>query len=102
MLINKLISTIHVLFYDKETDIKLYQVKTRKILSISNTIASSSNILYTAVTKDLTKLDVGGLCVTLYRVFTDTRFIEEMKYEYLNSQVSKIYKEKYETIINRN
>lgn len=102
MLINKLISTIHVLFYDKETDLKLHQVKTRKILSISNTIASSSNILYTAVTKDLTKLDLGGLCVTLYRLFTDTRFIDEIKYEYLNSQVSKIYKEKYETIIERN
>lgn len=102
ILINKIISTIHVLFYDKETDIRLHQVKTRKILSISNTIASSSNILYTAVTKDLTKLDLGGLCVTLYRLFTDTRFIDEIKYEYLNSEVSKIYKGKYEDVMSRN
>lgn len=98
VLINKLISCIHTLFYDEGIDIRLYQIKTRKILMLSNAIASSSNLIYSAITGDLKKLDVGGLCVTLYRLFADPRFINSVKYEYLNSEVSKIYQAKFDRL----
>jgi len=50
-IINTIIAIIHSFYFDKEkySNKKLYEVKTRKILSYSNLIASSSNILYTSI-----------------------------------------------------
>lgn len=94
VLINFLISTIHKLFYDdKKDDEELYCVRTRKILLYSNIIASSSNVIYSAITKDISKLDIGGLIVTLYRLISDTKFIAQIKYEYITNQLNKKYDE---------
>jgi len=46
----------------------LYEVRTRKILTYSNVLATGSNVIYVALFKDLTRLDVGGMLVTLYRL----------------------------------
>ena len=83
--INFLISVIHQLFYTGQTDMdqKIYEVKTRKILKYSNVAASSSNLAVVAVTKDLSKLDIGGLAVTLYRLITDTMFINSLREEFV-------------------
>ena len=82
---NQLISCIHYLFYDGKTDSdrKLYEVRTRKILSYSNLIASGTNIAVTAITNDFSKLDIGGLAVTIYRLITDAKFIREVKEEFI-------------------
>ena len=50
MLINFIIAMIHRLLYneEKDGDIKLYEVRTRKILLYSNLIATVSNVLYVA------------------------------------------------------
>ena len=84
-LINQLIACIHSPFYNgnSEKDRKLYEVRTRKILSYSNLIASGSNIAVTAITKDFSKLDIGGLAVTIYRLITDAKFIREVKEEFI-------------------
>ena len=99
-LINSIISTIHGLFYDEKVDIKrdLYEVRTRKILSYSNALATSSNIIYTAITKDFTKLDVGGAVVTLYRLITDYSFISKVKYEFINEILDNELKEEIKKI----
>ena len=85
VLINLIIRVLHTLTYNDDTGIErgVYEVKTRKILLYSNTIASSSNILYTAMQKDLSKLDIGGIAVTLYRLVSDTQFIQAIKEEFL-------------------
>lgn len=90
--INWIIAAVHGLFYnpDKYASRDMYEVKTRKILSYSNVIASGSNVLYVAFTKDLTKLDVGGLIVTLYRIITDYRFIQEVKKEFISTQYKNL------------
>ncbi|MDO4792798.1 MAG: hypothetical protein Q3993_01350, partial [Filifactor alocis] len=59
------------------------EVRTRKILSYSNLIATSSNIAVVAVTKDMTKLDAGGMAVTIYRLITDAKFIRQVKEEFI-------------------
>lgn len=84
-LINQLIVCIHRLFYDKNKDgtKSMYEVRTRKILSYSNAIASGSNAIYVAITGNLTKLDIGGLIVTLYRIVTDYSFINKIKKDFL-------------------
>lgn len=92
ILINMIIGLIHGLFYDKEKDgdRKLYEVRTRKILSISNALASAGNIAYALGTEDWRKLDVGGVLVTLYRLFTDVRFITKVKKDFIDSEMDKV------------
>ena len=62
---------------------KLYEVRTRKILSYSNLVASSSNIAVVAITGDMTNFDLGGLAVTIYRLITDRKFIRQVKEEFI-------------------
>lgn len=64
-------------------DRKLYEVRTRKILSYSNLIATSSNLAVVAITRDMQKLDIGGMAVTLYRLITDVKFIRKIKEEFI-------------------
>ena len=92
ILINMIIGLIHGLFYDKEKDgdRKLYEVRTRKILSISNALASAGNIAYAVGTEDWRKLDVGGVLVTLHRLFTDVRFITKVKKDFIDSEMDKV------------
>lgn len=90
-LINQLIATIHRLFYSPERDgsESMYEVRTRKILSYSNILATGSNVIVTTFTKDLTKLDVGGAMVTLYRIISDYKMIHEIKRDFLKNEFYK-------------
>lgn len=113
--INSIISMIHTLFYDESVDISenLYEVRTRKILSYSNVIASASNVIVVAVTeavallgenpelakKGLSYLDIGGILVTCYRLISDHKFIKEVKAEFLEHEwYNVIYGEEYKSI----
>lgn len=99
VLINTIISAVHgckLLFEDDGQDFsrEMYQARTRKIVMYSNVIATSSNVITTAL-GDTTSLDIGGLLVTLYRVFSDIRFISKLEYEFINTKLSKLYEEEY-------
>ena len=99
-LINEIIKAVHLLLYDKDRDgdIKLYQVRTRKILLTANCVASSSNVLYCAlfgaVTKDpisaAKKLDIGGFIETIHRLVSDTKFINDVKLEFVIGNFYKL------------
>lgn len=94
ILINTLTAMIHGLFYDAgvDGDRSWYEVRTRKILSYSNFIASASNLIYVGGSvgvgnKDaLRSLDVGGLIVTVYRIATDVSFMRKLKKEFLEQE----------------
>ena len=88
ILINNLIFCIHQLFYNEEKDGSrdYYEVRTRKILSYSNTISTGSNILVTALSHNGKLLDVGGMAVTLYRLISDYKFIHKIKEEFLEKE----------------
>lgn len=83
--INQLIAFMHQLFCTGTTEMEhnLYKVRTRKILDYSNLIATSSNVALVAITKDMQKLDVGGMAITIYRLITDVKFIREVKEEFI-------------------
>ena len=83
--INSIIAMIHQLFYDgtSRNDRKLYEIRTRKVLSYSNLVASSSNIALLAATQKIDLLDLGGLGVTIYRLITDKKFIRNVKEEFI-------------------
>ncbi len=96
-LINKLIFFVHQFFYDenKHGSRELFEVKTRKILSYSNLIATGSNIIVSVVARDGKLLDVGGLIVTILRLVSDYKFINKIKQEFLE-------KEFYKTVVGDN
>lgn len=94
MLINTLVSMIHGMFYDESVDYnrRVYEVRTRKILSYSNFIANASNLIYVGVSvsagskEALRNLDIGGLIVTVYRIATDVAFIRKLKKEFIEQE----------------
>lgn len=104
--INLLISMIHRITYnaEKDGDISLFEVRTRKIIDYSNIIASASNVLAVAIgeiigvatnnealqKKALHKLDIGGIAVTLYRLISDHAFISDIKQEFILNSFDKM------------
>ncbi|MGC7871825.1 hypothetical protein ACPUYX_09895 [Desulfosporosinus sp. SYSU MS00001] len=98
ILINTIIAAIHGLYYDnkfyKNRDV--YEVKTRKILSYSNLIATTSNVIYVAMNSAmgnelaLRNLDVGGMLVTIYRLINDYQFVRRVKEEFVFGGFNKL------------
>lgn len=96
--INLLISMIHYLFRDKKEDLDydFYKIRTKKIVSYSNIIASTSNIVYVALStymgdKESAKLlDVGGFMVTLYQIASSKKLQTKIYKEFLSNEWYKL------------
>ncbi len=104
LLINWLIAALHgcsLIFKDDGSDYctEIYQVRTKKIILISETIATSSSIVQASIMKNPKCLDLGGAAVLVYRLFSDTRFIARLKEEYVQSELDKIYDERAKGLI---
>lgn len=89
VLIDLIIGLVHGLFRKEGTPQKIYEVRTRKILLISNTIASASTIIHTGITANPRNLDIGGLLSTVSHLFLDTRFILKIQEEFIENEISK-------------
>lgn len=107
VLVNTLVYMIHSLLYDRTTDenYRLYEVRTRKILSYSNIIASASNLLFIGMNSlngiegAYKALDIGGLVVTTYRIVTDVEFIRRVKQKFIENEFfSRIRGSEYDFI----
>jgi hypothetical protein len=87
-----------MLLYNPNTDgnQQLYSIRTRKIIMISNTIATASDVIQTAMRAyggDKTALknfDFGGFIVTIYRLITDTAFIQEVRDKFVFGEWDRI------------
>ena len=84
IIINYLISMLHRLCMPDDIDEKMYAAKTRKVLMFSNLAATSSNLVYTAVSQNYKKLDIGGSVVAIYRLLSDSKFITDLRMEFRN------------------
>lgn len=91
LLIDMIISLVHSLFYnaDRDGEKSLYEVRTKKILLISNAIASTSSVIATCITQNPKNLDIGGLIVTVMHLFSDIRFMAKVKKEYIEGEIDK-------------
>ena len=89
LLMDMLIGLVHGLYYNprKDGSRDLYEVRTRKILLIANTIGTSSNLIFAYCTKNVKAVDIGGLLVTLSHLFTDTRFLLNIKKEFVENKI---------------
>lgn len=101
--INWLIATLHSLPFvfgnSSGVSPELYQARTKKIILLSNTIGTSSSIVQAALTKNPKCLDLGGAAVLAYRLFTDSKFIVDLKSEFLNDGLDEIYRKRAEGIL---
>ena len=100
MLIDMIIGLVHRLFYKKseEKSSALYEVRTRKILLVSGILASSSSIIYSSITANPKNLDIGGLLVTVSKLFRDVRFILRIKQEFIERELYKQMQGELDTI----
>ena len=89
LLIDMLIGLVHGLYYNPEKDGSrdLYEVRTRKILLIANAIGTSSNLVFSYCTHNVKSVDIGGLLVTLSHIFLDTRFLLNVKKEFVENKI---------------
>lgn len=89
-----IISLVHGLFRKEDEKKDIYEVRTRKILLISNSIASTSTIINAGITSNPKNLDIGSLLNTVTHLFTDLRFIAKIKQEFIENEIScRIQKE---------
>jgi hypothetical protein len=96
-MINAVIGMIHYMFFDpfKDNSRKLYEVRTRKILTYSNLLASASNVIFVAINTatgnktSIQKLDIGGFIVTIHRLISDQMFIQKVKEEFVFENFNK-------------
>lgn len=89
-LINVILYSIYVYLFDSGEPLEIKQVKASRILRLANEMSLSSNIIYTFATKDCANLDIGGISSTLLTYFTSTRFIGQLKREYIENQFDKL------------
>ena len=97
-LINLTINVLHALTYDEsESGSKdLYAVKTKKIISISNAIATTSNLIWVGANMlsgdktQIRNLDWGGLLVTLYNLEHNAEYMRKIKEEYVIGNFNKL------------
>lgn len=104
--INLIIAMLHRLTFNlgSESDRKLFEVRTRRIILCSNSIATASNVIAVAigsaigvatdnpdlVKKSLKKLDIGGFLVTMRHLLSDTKFIRDVKQEFVLNNFDKM------------
>ena len=90
VLINMVIGLVHSLYYNEKRDGErdLFDIRTRKILLYSNTLASAGNIAAASITNNAKMLDFGGLLVTISRLYTDVRFITRAKEVFLQNRLN--------------
>lgn len=87
-LIDIIISLVHGLFRQEDELQDLYEVRTRKILLISNTIATTSTLINTSITANPQNLDIGSLLSTVTHLFSDVRYIAKIKQEFIDNEIS--------------
>ena len=98
IMINMIIGALHKFFYNpnKDFDKELYNVRTRKIILYSNMIATTSDVVQTAIRaysgdeNAIKNFDLGGFLVTIYRLITDTQYILKIKEEFIFNEWDRI------------
>lgn len=89
IMLDMILGLIHGLFCPEGENRTLFQARTRKILLVSSSIASSSTIAQTMLTKNIKTMDIGTILSTVTRLFSDTKFIQQAKYEFMQSHLDQ-------------
>lgn len=92
--IDTLIWLIHGLYYDTSEGLtrSMYEIRTRKILIYSNLLATASNVIVATIRQCLGAngvrvADWGGYINTVRHIAADTKFIREIKRDFLKNEL---------------
>jgi len=85
--LNQLIAAMHAVNYNpqRDGDMELYTIRTHKILTMSNAMATLVNSIPAILAQDISGLDGAGILTTCLSLFSSTRFWIEVKTNYLVS-----------------
>lgn len=56
------------------------------------------NLVYTGIIKDWKKLDIGGLLITLWSLFTNARKINDIKLSFVNNVLDNALKKEEDEV----
>lgn len=94
LVIDKIVGMIHKLYFNPRVDnLSLYNYKTYKVIKYSNILASTINLLYVGLTHNWTRIDIGGILVTLYKLLYNSVEKQELKYAFIKDVLDNKYKE---------
>ena len=101
--INFIISILHNLLYDENDDISrdLYNIRTQKIVKVSNIIAEALNIVYVGanvgigmytenpalIKEGVKRIDLGGYIVAVHQIVKSSLVQEKIRREYLENKL---------------
>lgn len=100
LIINMAVGLLHSFMYNPATDgpRAFYDARTRKILMLSNIMASSTNLALTAGTRNVMKLDIGGLLVTATRAMQDLSYLTALEDEFIKHHLDKALEQELQDI----
>lgn len=104
VVLNKIVEAFHRLFCDtknKDSDyLKQYEVRTTKIVMYSNVMSSLVNAAYVGVSGNLTKMDVGGYLVTVWRLLNDSAKINRIKHDFILKELDNQFRTEEDEVKN--
>jgi hypothetical protein len=92
LVVNMAVGLLHGFMYDPAIDgpREYYDARTRKILMLSNLMASGTNMAFSAATEAWMKLDLGGLLVTGTRAIQDVAYLTNLEDHFLKTKMDKV------------
>ena len=90
--VNMTIEQLHTSMYDPEKDgpWEFYEARTRKILMLSNLLASTSNVAFAASTELWSKIDTEGLITTISRLAQDGAYLINLRDAYEKIKMDQV------------
>ena len=100
LVINMAVGMMHSFMYNPAVDgpRQFYDARTRKILLLSNIMASGTNVAFTASTESWMKLDIGGLLVTATRAMQDVSYLTALEDEFIKRHLDKALEKELQDI----
>ena len=100
LIVNMAIGALHSLNYNPAIDgpREFYEARTRKILLLSNILATVANVSFTTATEQWMKLDIGGILVSGARTIQDVAYMTNLEDHFINSQLDSTLAKEIEDI----
>ncbi len=88
-LINMIIRSIY-LFMFPDDGVRFNKVRIEKILTISSLIAEGSNVAVVVATRDISRLDVGGLISLVHQIAVNRKTQLEIELDFINREFREL------------
>lgn len=100
LVINMVVGLLHGMRYNPETDgpRQFYDARTRKIILLSNLMASGANLALTIGSEQWAKLDIGGLLISGIRTVQDMAYLTNLEDHFIKQQMDKVYEKEMQDI----